>query len=266
MKRKGISAVSSILLLFVFAVLPWPVKGDDRKYAAATDEEPDETIVLHYHERPPYSYTVDGNAAGILVEPVELAFRRAGIPFRWQLTPASRQLKIIEDNRGYDGILGWFRNPERVKIGRFSHYIYQDSPTVVVFRADRDKAYEFSSLDELFSDRKLVLAVKNSYSYGSYIDGKIQMYNPPVDTVSTENLQIIQRIFLGRGDYFFIAPEELKYLFGQPEIPRDSFTALTLPDIPDGEKRYVLFSFRVDPALVEAINRELEGLVADRNP
>ena len=256
MKRTGNAVLLSILLLYSVGS-SGVLRADDRQY---------ETVVLHYHERPPYSYTVDGKAAGILVEPVELAFRRAGIPFRWQLTPASRQLKIIEDNRGYDGILGWFRNPARETIGRFSHFVYQDNPPVVVFRSDDGRAESFSSIDELFSDRTLVLAVKNSYSYGTYIDGKIQMYNPPIDAVSTVNLQIIQRILLGRGNYFFIAPEELDYLFQLPEIQRDAFRVLSLPDIPEGEKRYVIFSFRVDPDLVETIDRELEKIPADIIP
>lgn len=85
-----------------------------------------EVIVLHYHERPPYMETTATGVGGLTATPAGMAFETAGIPFRWELTPSNRQLKVVQDNLGHDCLLGWFKNPERETFAHFTAPIYQD--------------------------------------------------------------------------------------------------------------------------------------------
>lgn len=218
-------------------------------------------ITLHYHERPPYTYTTDEGVKGLLITPVEEAFKKSGIPYVWSKTPSNRQLKIIQDNRGRDGILGWFRNPEREEFGQFSYFIYQDNPYIAICRADNEKIGEAVSIDELLSDEDLILAVKNGYSYGLFLDEKIKSFDTEIDMVTTENLQILQKIHLGRGDFFFIAPEEADILIEESGLPRSDFRYVTFAEMPYGEKRYVIFSFNVEPHEIKRISEEIAVIV-----
>lgn len=262
MKLSWKSALLSILL-FSFIIWGCQRKAEISESAEKTsvEREPPGTITLHYHERPPYSFTTDEGVKGILIEPVEAAFKRAGIAYVWNKTPSSRQLKIIQDNRGRDGILGWFRNPEREKFGLFSQYIYQDSPYIAICRADNEKIGLSISVDELLSNKELLLDVKIGYSYGWFLDEKIDSFHPERDMVTTENLQILQKIHLGRGDYFFIAPEEADILIEESGLPRSDFRYISFPEMPPGEKRYIIFSFNVKSEEVARLSLELGKII-----
>ena len=92
--------------------------------AAGTDGVP---LRLLYQERPPYTMHKSGGAVeGLLAEPVQQAAARAGIVVRWELTPSQRQLLLVQTGQEPVGGVGWFRNPEREKLGRFSRPLYRD--------------------------------------------------------------------------------------------------------------------------------------------
>ncbi len=117
----------------------------------------DGVITLHYHERPPYYMTGPLGVYGLCVDPAKLAFNRANIPFRWEKTPAKRQLDIIKENRSKDCIIGWFKNPDREKFAKYSHVIYQDKPTIALARADNYNIISNGPLEETLLNSDLVL-------------------------------------------------------------------------------------------------------------
>src|ERR1700727_2058251 len=84
--------------------------------SATADEVPaKDAVILNYYDRPPYMVPQpDGSAAGLTADPAAALFRRAGIPFRWQMTPAKRQLDTIRRGTGRDCGIGWFRADERL--------------------------------------------------------------------------------------------------------------------------------------------------------
>lgn len=261
--RIGRYALIGAILLFALSLRGCLRKADQSETVPEipVQRDPGDIITLHYHERPPYTFTTDEGVKGLLIEPVEEAFRKSGIPYVWSKTPSNRQLKIIQDNRGRDGILGWFRNSEREEFGQFSYFIYQDSPYIAICRADNAKIGESVSIEGLLSDDDLVLAVKSGYSYGFFLDDQIKRFDTATDTVTTENLQILQKIHLGRGDYFFIAPEEADILIEESGLPRSDFRYVTFSEMPYGEKRYIIFSLKVEPEEVKRISEEIAIII-----
>jgi hypothetical protein len=55
-----------------------------------------DVITMHYHERSPYYSSGPLGVYGICADPAKLAFKKAGIEFHWEKTPASRQLDILK--------------------------------------------------------------------------------------------------------------------------------------------------------------------------
>ena len=99
----------------------------------APDLFADDRIRIYYNERPPYLVTVsEGVVSGLTADPVRNAFQQAGIPSYWRRLPSKRQMIILQQNKGKDCLVGWFKNPEREKFARFTKPIYQNRPTIAL--------------------------------------------------------------------------------------------------------------------------------------
>jgi len=211
-------------------------------------------ITLRYHERVPYIQTGPNGVEGLTGTPVASAFKKAGIPFVWKKTPSKRQIKVLKDNSGCDCLVGWFKNADREKFAKYTHHIYQDKPQIALARADNGNLQSGVSVDSVLSNPGLKLLVKDGYSYGSYLDAKITQHKPAIDRSTTENINMLKRIHLKRGDYFFISPEEADGLFESYGLPKEGFKYITFSDMPDGEKRYIVCSQKVEDEVIEKLN------------
>lgn len=128
----------------------------------------EESISLHYNERPPYLVSgADGQATGLTAEPAAAAFRRAGIPYAWVQTPALRQLKLLRENTGRDCLVGWFKTAERERYARYTLPTYRDRRIIALTGAGNSRLAEGGRLDAWLADPELTLLVKDGYSYGA---------------------------------------------------------------------------------------------------
>ncbi len=257
----GLCIVAAVALLFgrgyIFRVSPAPPLLPAPHLGVA-----DGVITIHYHERAPYYYIEEtGKITGICVDPAALAFEKAGIPYRWQKTPAKRQLDILKENRGEDCILGWFKNPERETFARFSLPIYQDMPSIAIARADNRAITSGRSIAEILSNQKLTLLKKDGYSYGQLVDEKIAQLHPNQVVTSAENIEMLKMIHAKRADYFFIAKEEARWLVRSSGIPEADFKYIVFSDMPPGNQRYILFSQQVADDVLAKINAAIEKYV-----
>jgi len=225
----------------------------------------DNKITIHYHERPPYYITGSLDVYGLCSDPVKFAFKKAGIAFSWEKTPVARQLDIIKNNRSNACIIGWFNNPEREKFAQFSHYIYQDKPTIALSRADNDKLLSNKPLEEILHNPHLVLLKKKGYSYGQFIDAKIAKLNPEQEVTISNNIGMLKMILLKRADYFFISKEEAMELIDSSGLLKSQFKFIKFSDMPKGNKRYLLFSKKVDEQIIEKINTALKEYIHSKS-
>ncbi|NRF66906.1 transporter substrate-binding domain-containing protein [Aquincola sp. S2] len=215
-------------------------------------------ITLHYQERPPYSYTAaDGQPQGLLVAPAVRALQRAQLPFQWVKTPSQRQLVLIQGSAPtLDCGLGWFRNPEREQLGRFSLPLYQDRPFMALAR--RDGGWSGARAPaELLADAALPLLVKEGYSYGPLLDGAIAQHPASVRRTSAESAQMARMVEAGRAAWMIIAPEEGEALLSELGTVGAQLQLLTLAGVPDGQQRHLYCNRAVPDAVVERLNRAL---------
>ncbi|MFA6009444.1 MAG: transporter substrate-binding domain-containing protein [Desulfobacteraceae bacterium] len=211
-------------------------------------------ISLHYHERAPYSYATLNGVSGLTATPAENAFRKAGIQFKWVLSPAKRQFVAIENNTECDCAIGWFKNAEREKIVFYTEPIYQDKAIIAIARAANDLVKSNRTVESVLSNPKLILGTKIGYSYGLFLDSKIAQIKPVIDTTTGENIVILKKIYGKRNDYFFIAQEEADSLIKTSGLPKSSFKYVTFSNMPEGEKRFIICSKKVGSAIIEKIN------------
>jgi polar amino acid transport system substrate-binding protein len=218
-------------------------------------------ITVHYYERPPYLVATPTGPKGLTADPIDFAFKKTGIPFQWEQTPPKRQMELVQNNRGRDCIVNWFKNPEREKFAKYSSPLYQDKPQIALARADNHKIQSEKTVAEVLSDPNLTLLVKDGYSYGGYLDTQIAERKPTVEKTDRESPQMLKMIHAGRADYFFIAPEEAEGLISSAGLPKEDFKFVTFSDMPQGEKRYILCSQQVEDAVIEKLNAAITEYV-----
>jgi len=215
----------------------------------------DNIVRVHYNERPPYLTTVaHGIAVGLTATPAMKAFQASGIQHQWVKTPSNRQIAILEKNAGKDCLVGWFKNPQREKFALYSHAIYQDKPSIALALFSNTRIESGRTMEAVFKDPDLLLLVKDGYSYGSYIDGMIEKYNPKRHSVLVENTNMLQMINVTRADYFFTAEEEADGLIRNAGLFQGDYKYIRFPNTPAGNKRYILCSKKVGSDVIDKLN------------
>lgn len=249
----GATATSSVPLTATQNEVPMAIS----EIAAAKCE----SINVLYHERPPYMTTVEQGVDGLTGTPTRLVFEKAGIPYQWVLTPSKRAVVIIQENTGCDCGVGWFKNPAREEFAKFTLPLYQDKPQIAIGMVDNPNLQDDLTVEQLLSNKKLILSVKDGYSYGMFLDEKISQYTPTIEVTTAENINMLNMVYKKRIDYFFMAPEEADGLIADSGLPKDAFQYIHLTDIPDGEKRYLMCSKNVSDVLIEKINTAIQEVI-----
>ncbi len=255
----------AVALLFGRGFIP---DGGVSPIPLAVEKPADGVITIHYHERPPYYLTGPLGVYGLCADPVKQAFDRAKIPFRWEKTPAKRQLDILKENRSRACLIGWFKNLEREKFARYSHPIYQDKSFIALGRADNPQLISNGALDATLLNSGLVLLRKNGYSYGKLLDTMILKLGPRQKMTSAENIGMLKIIHSGGADYFFISEEEAMQLILTSGLLKTDFKTIRFSNMPGGNKRYLLFSKQVENQVIDQINSAIkyydtDGLLED---
>lgn len=222
---------------------------------------PGNVITLHYNERPPYLVTTASGVGGLTGGPATVVFEKSNLPFQWKQTPSKRQIHLLQQNKSRDCLVGWFKNQEREQFARYTLPIYQDRPQIALARFDNDRIPAVGSVRDIFTDTGLNLLVKDGYSYGDFLDGKIAEYDPLRTVTTVENSEMLKMIHARHADYFLIAPEEAEGLISSSEFDRHDFKLVHFDDIPNGEKRYILCSMQVEDWVIDRLNSAIQQYV-----
>jgi hypothetical protein len=222
------------------------------------DASPDDTIVVYYHERRPYYVSTPNQVHGLIADRVNWVFKEAGIPYVWRKTPAKRQLEVIRDDAERACAVGWFKTPAREAYGRFTLPIYIDNPTMALARADNDQIRSGGALAQTLTNRRLRLLRKDGYSFGTYIDERLERHTPREVVTTAENMSMIKMIHTHRADYFFISREEAEDLILCSGLPGKDFKFIQFSDMPAGNKRYLICSRQIDEMTLLRLNRAIK--------
>jgi uncharacterized protein (TIGR02285 family) len=219
-----------------------------------------DSIHLYYFDRIPYAVADDrGGVSGLCAAPAAKAFQKAGIPFQWKKMPSKRQLATIKYNKKKACGIGWFKNSEREEFARFTDPIYQDKPAITISRKENKAIERHRNLQTLLKDKSIKLLVKDGFSYGTYIDGLIDKYNPDVvKVVTSTNIQMLQMILARRADYYFTSEEEAEHMIQSAGYSVSQFQLQHYSDMPAGNRRYIICSQQVSPETIDLLNHALK--------
>ena len=225
----------------------------------------EEPLQILYTARAPYmAPNASGEVTGLTADPTAYALKKARIPFKWVEVPSARQIVMIKENKARLAGLGWYKNPEREGFAKFSTPLYQDKQIAVLARKDNQKIALAKTVEQLLSNKDIVLLAKSGYSYGKFLDERIAQHQPSISLVTVENLSMILMIDACRADYMFISPEEADVAINMAKVHPEDLQLVTLPDMPPGEKRYLMFSKLVDDDTIKLISKYMDEYTSPR--
>jgi polar amino acid transport system substrate-binding protein len=245
--KRPIAGVLGLAAVAVAAFLP-----------ARADHLP---ITIYFHVRPPYAEPgAPVGVKGLLVSPVIKALNEAGLEAQWVEMPPARQTEELKRAVEPACGLGWFKRPDREAFAIFTAPIYKDRPSVIVARKNDARFAAPASLERIFSDPRLKLLVKTSYSYGKIIDDWLQHYHPALSESAGTNETMLNMIANGRDDYTIMAAEEADYLLERDAPLGAALHAVTLSDAPEGEQRFLMCSKSTPADAIARLNAQLVDL------
>jgi polar amino acid transport system substrate-binding protein len=214
-----------------------------------------ETLQVLYLERPPYYFTVNGRAEGFLVKLSRKLFQAANIQASFSEMPPKRIIKMIKTKDSRCCSIGWFKNPEREGFAKFSLPIYQDKSMVILTLKNKKELFQsYRNLKDVFSDNTIIFGAMSEFSYGSYIDDLLKNHTLSKIEITSRQSIIPEMILKGRATFMIIAPEEIDTLLQSSDLNPDDFISIPMPDIPEGNKRYLMFSQDVRDETIGRIN------------
>jgi polar amino acid transport system substrate-binding protein len=221
-----------------------------------------------YYERHPFHYKdAEGKIVGLVGTPATQAFRKAGIAISWELVPASRILAVIKSNAEAICSPGWFKDPVRDAYARFTVPLYKSLPPVGLVRAESPIRQGVAAKD-LLEDPKTRLIVKQSLSYGDYLDGLIaKMPRQQVEIVTAEYVNMVKMIKGGHADLMIETAEQVEMTIREAGFKSDDFHLLKFPDVTARNDRYIMCSRQVPAELIARLNEAIRSAPAgERRP
>ena len=218
-----------------------------------------ESLNVLYLERPPYYFTVNGRADGFLVRLSQELFRKAAIQATFSEMPPKRIIRLLKTTDGRFCSIGWFKTPEREKFAKFSCPIYRNKPIVLLTTKNQEEKFNpYYTLQEVFADKSLILGSMSEFSYGAHIDKMMEQNRPSIIKITSRQSIIPEMIVKKRVHYMLISPEEVESLLQLNGHSLQAFSSIRMPDIPAGNKRYLIFSKNVSDETIDRINQAIK--------
>jgi polar amino acid transport system substrate-binding protein len=220
----------------------------------------DPVLTLVHNEKPPFFYSEAGQSMGMVVDVVRNVMNKAGLAHRFESRPFSRIMHEFQNADVQYCAIGFSRTPERERFVDFSLPIYKDkTPVFLVRRIDAPEFRRFKSLKSLFDESTLVFGGKAGNAYP--IDKQLETLGARDVRINGEQVALVQMLNASRFDFMLVFPEERDDLISKAKLTGSSFVDISYPDIPPGGYRHLLCSKKLDPSILERINRAITSVV-----
>jgi uncharacterized protein (TIGR02285 family) len=215
-----------------------------------------QTLEILFEQRKPYVSKQADSLEGVVAIPLIQSLENTKIDFTLKELPSKRHLSEIKSNQKPVCAIGWFKNKTREEFAKFTAPLYQDKPMGILTRVDHPTIKEGLTIENLLSNEAYTMLGKVSYSYGEFIDKKLTLHNTKKREVNSDNINMFTLIAFRRADFMFVSYEEAtEILTSHPNTELLKF--VPLENMPQGNKRYLICSKKVDEKTIDLINRNL---------
>lgn len=200
-------------------------------------------VELMYYDRPPLFYTdAKGQPAGLMIGKIKETLEKLNYKVTFALYPPKRQFSEIAANKRATCGVGWFKNSEREKIGKFSHEIFSDEPLLLITHKTITLNHK-EKLKSFFKRKDLTYLKKNGFSYGVDIDALEDTFRPQVHMVSTATSSIFEMVGKRGLYYTLLDRNEVDYIVKENPKLLESIHFAPIEESSKGNIRYLFCSF-----------------------
>lgn len=219
----------------------------------------DESVfTVQYREKPPYSYTKDGNPAGFLIERTIEIFKRANVKTDFHEIPVKRITRDVKENASALCSPSWYKLPGREANARFSLPVHQYKHHMVLVGAHmQDKLRSIETLKKLFAIPELRLGKVSGTSYGAELDTLISMTAQTAMGSTASPLGMAKMMKRKRTDYMLIDEKDYKFLNQQNEMDVEDDKPVRFSDMPAGQMRCTMCSKSVSPDTMARLDKAI---------
>jgi polar amino acid transport system substrate-binding protein len=221
-----------------------------------------EPIEFYYPERPPYSYTHNGQATGLLIELSRTILLKAGIEATFTEMPAPRIFAEMQREDVQCCLVGGLKVPGREAYGTFTRPIFEDSPLVALVLAKNQKLFTGKhSFDEIAAANNLKLGLIASWSYGEHVDGVIKKQNAQVMRIPSTTQQGLM-LATERFQYTLARESEVDEIIRLSGKQKKDFLVMPLSDLNERRERFIFCGKGVPGEVIERLNAAIDAVRA----
>jgi hypothetical protein len=215
----------------------------------------DSPVIILYSDRPPFMQKqIDGSLAGITATPAMLAFSKASISYNIREASPNRRLLEVKENRDRICSIGLYKNPERESYALFSKPISRDGKMIALTNVNL-KLPESVLIDTILARSDLHVLVKKDIFYGAYLESKFTKMKAQKIESTAEYSQLLRLIKVGRAQLIFLPGEEALFYMRESGYTSADFRIIKFNEMPLGEYRYIMCSFKVGESVMQKINK-----------
>lgn len=219
-----------------------------------------DTITVAWRDKAPYHYLENGVPQGFLLQRAKQVFAQADIPVIFVETPAKRIWHDFEQGRHAFCSIGWYRLPERERLGQFSHSLHTDPPqTLLVGPKARHYVQGHASFAALLADPSIEIGMVDGVSYGAQLDALIAHSANRIKLLTVPPLSLMRMVAADRVTYMLADQADWQYLRSH-ESGLENLTEQHFADMPPGLKRYIICSKDVPKAVMQRLNQAIDAL------
>lgn len=221
-----------------------------------------ESIEFYYPERPPYSYTQNGQATGLLIELSRTILLKAGVEGTFTEMPAPRIFAELQREDVQCCLVGGLKIPGREAYGTFTRPIFEDSPLVALVLSKNQKLFAGKrSFEELAATNNLKLGLIASWSYGEHVDGVIKKQNAQVMRIPSTMQQGLMLV-TERFQYTLVRESEVDEIIRLSGKQKKDFLVMPLSDLNERRERFIFCGKGVPNEVIERINAAIDAVRA----
>lgn len=218
----------------------------------------EDVVTVAWRVKPPLQYTVDGQPRGTLVERVKQVFLLAKIKTEFVEEPTNRIFYNFKNGKKNYCAFGLYYVPERVGFAQYSRVFHRDPPqTILASPAAFNLVSAHLTLASLLADANLTLGVVDTSSYGPELDAMIKAGKNKIVRSTTLQTNMARMIAANRASFMFVDRKDWEYL-KKNDVHVKGASPKDFPDMPPGQKRYILCSKDLTAEQMQRINKAIQ--------
>ena len=251
MEYRRAQGIASVLLAIAAVAAP----------AAAAQE-----ITVAWRDNPPYNFLEQGQEKGFLLARGKRIFELARVPAQFTLEPTKRIWAKFRVGTPNYCSLGRYHIAAREPIMQYSLPIHIDPPRIVLAApgtAERVRAHK--TLASLLADPTLSMGMSDGASFGTEIDAMLANAHTKVERRTVESPLMMKLLAANRVS--FVIVDRIAWQYWRMHDPAAlGVVPHDLPDMPAGQKRYLVCSKDIPAGVMDRLNTAIKSLKIGPQP